>query len=64
MTPDEWIKGSLLNLRRYHDGSFIATLLGEDINKERTNCMQFDSAFAAQQFVSQWYQNECPDPRA
>lgn len=54
--PAHWQKGALLDLQRFHDGSFRATLLGEEADHAKANFVEFDSSFAAQQFVSQWYQ--------
>jgi len=54
--PAGWQKGALLDLKRFNNGSFTATLLGEDANAEGTNVMHFDSSFDAQNFVSYWYE--------
>lgn len=56
--PPNWIKGSLLNLQRFADGSYRATLLGEEAKPELANFIEFDSSFAAQQWISAWYQRE------
>lgn len=54
--PPDWIPGSLLDLKRFNDGSYRATLLGEEYDPELANGIEFDSSYAAQQFVSWWYQ--------
>ncbi len=54
--PSHWIKGQLLDLKRFADGSYRATLLGEEYDAQKGNALEFDSAFAAQAFMSQWYQ--------
>ena len=53
--PPDWIPGSLLDLKRFTDGSYRATLLGEDYKPELANGIEFASSFEAQQFVSWWY---------
>jgi hypothetical protein len=53
--PPHWVKGQLLNLMRFHDGSFIAVPLGEDYDASKANGIHFDSSFDAQQFISAWY---------
>ena len=50
--PAHWIVGQLLDLKRYSDGSFRATLLGEE---PKDGQMSFSSAWDAQEFVSHWY---------
>lgn len=60
--PFHWLPGQLLDLKRYTDGSCRATLLGEEYDPETDNAMHFDSTFAAQNFVSWWYQD--PKSRA
>lgn len=62
--PAEWTPGCLLDLRRYSDGTFKATILGEELDEKNVNYIHFDSAFAAQQFTSDWYSRKRPDPRA
>lgn len=57
--PPHWIKGQLLDLKRYADGTYKATLLGDNDDPKReysAPCVTFDSSMAAQQFVSEWYQ--------
>lgn len=54
--PAHWIKGSLLDLKRFSDGSYQATLLGEEFKPEIANGIQFESGHDAQAFVSTWYQ--------
>lgn len=57
--PAHWQRGALLDLKRFSDGSYRATLLGETYDpSEPIPCMEFDSSFAAQQFVSHWYMPE------
>lgn len=53
--PELWIKGSLLDLRKFEDGSARATLLGEDYDPKAGNYMDFASLTEAQNFVSTWY---------
>jgi len=53
--PEHWIQGQLLDLRRYTNGTFIATLLGEELKPDHTNAVLLPSADDAQQFVSRWY---------
>jgi hypothetical protein len=62
--PAHWIPGQLLDLRRYQGGVYRATLLGEEIDREHPNYLEFDSSFDAQQFISGWYANKRTDPRA
>jgi len=56
--PPHWVKGQLLDLMRFGDGTFRATLLGEEADPQLANYIDFESAGAAQQFVSEWYQPE------
>ena len=56
--PTHWRKGALLDLQRYADGSYRATLLGEEAKPELANYMEFDSSHTAQTFVSYWYARE------
>lgn len=53
--PEHWIPGTLLDLRRFNDGSFKATIMGEEPKLDESNVLAFDSGHAAQQFVSIWY---------
>lgn len=53
--PKHWIPGQLLDLKKFTDGSFRATLLGEDYDPKKANGIEFDSSHAAQSFVSDWY---------
>ena len=53
--PAHWIQGQLLDLKRFADGSYRATLLGEEYDPIKDNALTFDSSNAAQQFVSEWY---------
>jgi hypothetical protein len=54
--PKGWVKGQLLDLRRYSDGSFKAYRLGE--YDDQAPHMDFDSSYQAQAFTSHWYQRE------
>src|SRR5271154_4494746 len=54
--PESWIKGQLLDVRRFSDGSFRVYELGA--HDDLAPHMDFDSSFAAQQFISWWYQRE------
>lgn len=56
LIPSHWIKGQLLDLKRYGDGSYKATLMGEDEKLDQSNVMAFASGHDAQDFVSNWYQ--------
>ena len=62
--PPHWLPGQLLDLKRYGDGSFRATLLGEEYDPELANGLEFDSSFAAQQFTSWWYSSAMQRERA
>jgi hypothetical protein len=53
--PSHWLPGQLLDLKRYADGSFRATLLGEEFKPELGNAITFESSYEAQEFVSTWY---------
>jgi hypothetical protein len=53
--PSHWIKGQLLDLKKYNDGTARAWLMGDD---EKQPSISFDSLHDAQQFVSQWYSRE------
>lgn len=55
--PAHWIPGQLLDLKRFIDGSFRATLLGEEYDPEKANGILFDLNHEAQAFVSWWYQS-------
>lgn len=50
--PPHWIKGQLLDLKRYTDGTYSARLLGDD---DKADSMTFASSHEAQSFVSAWY---------
>jgi hypothetical protein len=50
------VKGQLLDLRRYSDGSFRAFALGETDELDPSRRIDFASGWAAQEFISQWYQ--------
>ena len=56
--PKHWTKGQLLDLRRYGDGSYKATIMGEDPKPELANFVEFDNSFDAQNFISTWYARE------
>lgn len=51
--PSHWIPGQLLDLKRFTDSSYRATLLGEDWKPG--NAVEFASRDEAQSFVSNWY---------
>jgi hypothetical protein len=53
--PAHWLPGQLLDLKRFTDGSYRATLLGEEFKPECANALTFDSSAEAQAFVSAWY---------
>ncbi len=52
--PLAWIKGELLNVRKYSDGQYRITRLDEEYVPERENglILRYDEC---QAFVSQWY---------
>jgi hypothetical protein len=50
--PDHWIRGQLLDLKKYHDGSARAWALGDD---EKQPSLGFESLHEAQNFISAWY---------
>ena len=56
--PKGWTKGQLIDLTRYADGSFLATVLGEEYKPELANGIHFDSSHDAQNFISAWYTPE------
>ena len=62
--PPHWLPGQLLDLKRYGDGTFRATLLGEEYDPELGNGIEFDSTYAAQQFTSWWYSSAMQRERA
>ena len=53
--PSHWRQGALLDLRRFTDGSFRATLLGEEYDPTQDNAIHFTNSLDAQNFVSRWY---------
>lgn len=53
--PPHWLRGQLLDLRRYSNGTYICTLLGEEAKPDQSNVLTFESSFDAQQFTSAWY---------
>lgn len=56
--PSHWLKGQLLDLKRYTDGSYKATLLGDEDDPKRAYiapAVHFASSHEAQQFTSDWY---------
>lgn len=53
--PPHWLPGQLLDLKRFGDGTFRATLLGEEYKPELDNAITFESSYEAQEFVSKWY---------
>lgn len=54
--PQHWIKGQLLDVKRYSNGSFVVVAFGEEAAKdEEVPSMKFASTFDAQAFVSDWY---------
>ena len=50
--PKHWRKGALIDLKRFSNGSYRATLLGEE---PKDGCIDFDSSTAAQNWISAWY---------
>lgn len=56
--PSHWLKGQLIDLRRFTDGGFLAVLHGEEPNEDRSNCITFESSFDAQNWISAWYTRE------
>jgi hypothetical protein len=53
--PEGWIKGELLNVTRFSDGSYSVMRLQDEARDPKTQQLKFDSSFATQQFVSDWY---------
>jgi hypothetical protein len=53
--PPDWLPGQLLDLKRFNNGTYRATLLGEEYKPELANGIEFDSSHSAQAFVSWWY---------
>jgi hypothetical protein len=51
--PREWIRGQLLNVERYTNGSFKMMLLGTEEPH-----LDFENSVSAQAFISWWYQRE------
>lgn len=58
--PPHWLPGQLLDLKRFTDGTYRATLLGEEYDPELANAINFASSHEAQAFVSTWYQPAAP----
>lgn len=56
--PSNWIKGELLDVRRYANGSFRITRLAEDASIEDNQAIEFASTETCQEFVSWWYTQE------
>jgi hypothetical protein len=54
--PPHWVKGQLLDLMRFGDGTYRAIALGEEPSPELANFIDFPSAHEAQSFISAWYQ--------
>jgi hypothetical protein len=54
--PDTWIRGQMLDLKRFSDGTYRASLLGD--TAEHPPEVEFDCAQTAQDFVSWWYAKE------
>lgn len=55
------MRGQLLDLQRYSDGTFKALLLGDTANDEGSNVLNLPSAHEAQAMVSWWYDpNQTP----
>lgn len=60
--PTTWIKGELLNVQGFQDGSYQVTRMGESY--QRGKGMEFDSSFDANRFLGWWYAHGSADPRA
>lgn len=56
--PEHWVKGQLLDVRKYTDGTFRVKLL---YDKKDAPYLEFENSEAANQFVSRWY---TPDARS
>jgi hypothetical protein len=57
--PPHWLPGQLLDLKRYIDGSYRATLLGDNDDPKQdyiAPSVHFESSREAQAFTSWWYQ--------
>lgn len=59
-TPNHWIKGQLLDVRKYTDGTYHAKLAheGKKPNGEEAEMIIFESSEQANQFLSKWYSRE------
>jgi hypothetical protein len=53
--PQEWIKGELLNVQRFSDGSYTISRLQDEPRDPRTQMLKFDNSSDCQNFVSRWY---------
>jgi hypothetical protein len=58
--PPHWRRGQLLDLKRFSDGTYRATLLGEEWKPELRNGIEFETTEDAQTFVSWWYSPNVP----
>jgi hypothetical protein len=55
-TPEDWVKGQLLNVRNYGREGFVITTLEEDYDyRHPERAVKFQHAYDCQQFVSWWY---------
>jgi hypothetical protein len=62
--PEEWIKGQLLNVRKYGD-TFTITVLGEEYDPQHPErALIFNNSYDCQQFTSWFYARDNHDPRA
>lgn len=50
----QWKRGELLNVRRYSDGTFRITRLGDEYDPSKANGLESNRE-EAQEFVSHWY---------
>jgi hypothetical protein len=68
--PAHWVRGQLLDLQRFTDGTYKAILLGDPI--EKPEYLGLSNRDEAQQFISWWYapasvraqERECQDTPA
>lgn len=54
LPPPEWRKGELLNVRKYTDGQFRITRLGDEFDASKLNGIILNSD-DCQCFISDWY---------
>ena len=53
--PPHWIKGQLIDVKRFSDNTYQLTLAGENYDPELNNGLTFTNSYDAQAFLSTWY---------